>query len=205
MIEFRDSDHTYWLDGAEVPSVTRIIRSAGFGEDYDVNPQVRVYADRAAARSRAVHAAIEHWEACGILPEVDAASAGFLRSYVAWRETGGGEGLTVTGTEVRLHSAYGGGYAGTLDLCGRMNGRQIVIDLKARAKGPSRIDWWQVAAYAAAKWQDYDGSSDRMVLQLLTDGKVAKEHWDKDPAESWRSFETCLRWWHLRKAYGRPM
>jgi magnesium chelatase family protein len=75
MIDYRAEDHTYWLDDQEVPSVTRLIRAAGFGQDYDANPAVRANADRAAGRSRAVHGAIEHWEQTGILPELSPAEA----------------------------------------------------------------------------------------------------------------------------------
>lgn len=201
MIEYRPEDHTYWLDGVEVPSVTRLIRQAGFGEDYDANPMIREHADRAAARSRAVHSAVEHWEQSGILPELSAAQKPFLDSYVRWRESPEGEHMTVLGSEVRLYSPHLGGYAGTADIVAKLDGSPAIVDLKARVKGPGRYDWWQLAAYAFARWGDCPPAR-RVVLHLKNDGRMAKMHESADWPDDWSSFETILRWWHLRRMFG---
>lgn len=200
MISFDAATHTYWRDGfEEVPSVTRILADAGFGGDYgSVPPHVL---EQAAKRGRAIHAAIEGFELHGQEPDLPVTWAPYWRSYLAWREADGAS-LVATELEHLVDCPYSGGYAGTLDLAGELDGATVVVDFKTRRQKPQRFDLWQLAAYAMALHGDSPPPA-RIVLHLHADGKPATPTWGESWDEEWGAFETCLRWWHLRKLYGK--
>lgn len=58
-LRFREEDHTYWVGIAEVPSLSKVRKYAGFVKDLSAIPKERL--ERARARGKAVHEAIHHY------------------------------------------------------------------------------------------------------------------------------------------------
>ena len=83
MIEFRESDHSYWFDGIRVPGVSEIIEGAGLT---DPNAQ-KYYTKFHADRGTAVHKACELYDK-GILDEdsLDPEVVGYLEAYKKFTE-----------------------------------------------------------------------------------------------------------------------
>lgn len=143
VLQFDAARHIYALGARRLPSVTMILHSITEQEYRAVRADVM---EAARQLGHAVHALIE-LECAGTLDE-DALNDS-LKPYLAmWRQFCAQSGFEPLVIEQRVHSARYG-FAGTLDLYGRLNGRLALIDAKRCAKVP-RSAGPQTAAYEIA-------------------------------------------------------
>ncbi|WP_343792937.1 hypothetical protein [Dokdonella soli] len=126
-----------------VPSVTQILGPLSAAEYRGVPADVM---EAAAQLGTAVHKLIE-LDVRGELDE-DSVTGALLPYLGMWREFRAQSGFEPAASEWRVHSARYG-YAGTLDLFGRLNDRWVLIDAKRTAKVP-RIAGPQTAGYEIA-------------------------------------------------------
>ncbi len=175
-LQFNSERHEYRLDGALIPSVTQILRPL---TDHEYRYVAADVMERASALGTAVHRMIE-LDCAGILDE--AALHDDLRIYLGqWRQFRAQSGFVPIHSEQRVCSrAFG--YAGTLDLIGRLNGRIALIDAKRCASVPKTAGP-QTAGYETA-FREQSGMTDpidRFALHL------APERWRlvpfTDPAD----------------------
>lgn len=141
-LEFDPVEHRYRLDGQPVPGVSTILQALG-NEYAMVDPEVL---ERAAAIGTAVHWLIEQ-DVAGTLDEeqVDFHLLPYLDQWRDFRHTSGFEPIL---SEQQVASRRYG-YAGTLDLFGRLNGRKVLIDAKRTAAVPRKAGP-QTAGYEVA-------------------------------------------------------
>lgn len=106
---FNEPDHSYFLDGVRLPSVTQILQAEGFID-------TRFYEDYDRERGRIVHLAT-HYDDLGELDE-DSLDPVIVPYVEAWRSFKRESGFIVEASEVSLASkTYG--YCGTMDTRGR--------------------------------------------------------------------------------------
>lgn len=162
MLTYNPATHEYFWDSQPVPSVTRILQQV---VNYSGVPAEVL--ERKRQIGEAVHQAI----ALDLANDLDEESvvepwAGYFQGWRRFmRETGFEPALC----EHRVyHRQYG--YAGTLDICGRLKGKCALLDIKTSAEvHPSAA--LQTAAYAAAlEDQDHIKTNVRYALQLKDDG-----------------------------------
>lgn len=121
-ITFDEAAHRYTVDGVEVPSVTEICRFLAYDQRSD-----RPWLARAAAdRGTRIHAACAAMD-CGVEPEEDGETAGYLTAYLRFLKDyrPDWEGVEFTVGSVSL------GMAGTVDRFGTLyDGRSCIVDIK---------------------------------------------------------------------------
>lgn len=146
-VEFRESDHSYWKDGAKVPGVTTILRPL-YGDLRFVQQDLL---DWKSALGQAVHKAIElHVLDDLIYDSLDPIVAAYFAQYLLFEVE---SGFKPEATEVRVCHPLG--YAGTLDLHGNLPRgvgalRKLVqIDIKTTAALSPAVRL-QTAAYQQA-------------------------------------------------------
>ncbi len=168
MIHFEAASHTYTLGGLRLPSVTEVLRPLIDAEYRGVAKDVM---ERAATLGKAVHKLIE----LDLLNELDEDGlSDALRPYLAqWRAFRTLSGFEPILSEQIVYSARYG-YAGTLDLFGRLNGRLALIDAKRTAQVP-RTAGPQTAGYQLALCESSPSAPwlaepiDRYALHLTPD------------------------------------
>lgn len=171
MLLFDPENHVYTLNGRVVPSVTQCLAEL---EDYSKVPTDVLHAK--AQLGTAVHAACELWlngdldEEDGLHPKVQPYFTQFQRWMKHYR-------FDPALVEQRVYSpTYG--YAGTLDLFGKLDGRNVLIDIKTASQfmgtfGP------QTAAYAQALREDRKVETERRYcLKLSPKGFELREYKD---------------------------
>lgn len=141
-LTFDEVTHRYVLDGAELPSVTQILRANSLGGDFG---HVRAEAlEHARQRGTAVHAATHYLDE-GDLDEstVDAE----VKPYVeAWQAFKAERKVEILALEQRVACPVHR-FAGTIDRVARVPGIRghIILDIKTGAVGGAN---YQTAAYA---------------------------------------------------------
>lgn len=142
-LHFDEAQHRYTLGGRMLPGVTTVLRPI---TEHEYRTVDRETMERAAQLGRAVHKLIE-LDIAGTLDEDHLDDS--LRSYlVHWRKFRAQSGFEPILSEMHVHSVRYG-YAGTLDLCGRLDGRMALVDAKRTASLP-RIAGPQTAGYEIA-------------------------------------------------------
>ena len=163
---FTAADHKYTWNGQPVPGVTTAMKDAGIGQDFGfVDPAVLAEASRLGV---AVHAMVEKdvKEPVGI----DEVEFDILDYYDTWLDFKLRSGFEPLLSEVKLYSKKYG-YAGQLDLFGRMNGRFLLPDIK-RVSAVSATAAIQTAAYKQLVIENYPEyqDMDRCVLHFKKGG-----------------------------------
>ena len=138
---FDETAHRYYLNGAPVPSVTRVLEYAGLVNYGFLGERRNEYLER----GRIVHLATRHDDE-GILAESSVPLE--FRSYLrAWRAFRCDYTFVPSLIEHRVFHAEHR-YAGTLDRTGRISdGTEIILDIKSGV-APAAVRC-QLAAYAA--------------------------------------------------------
>lgn len=169
-VTFDAPSHTYWGDkGVRLPSVTQILKWGGLYNFDMVDPEVL---DRAARIGTRAHGAIlvDFHQGGRPLPVDDPDIGPFCQAY-EWALAH--LSLEVHETEVLVS---GVGYAGTLDILGRLGGEWAIGDLKTTAKMNLKALKLQTAAYALAVEQERGITiTKRFGLHLSRDGKFHYE------------------------------
>jgi hypothetical protein len=161
-LEYSGSEHRYFADGRELPSVTQILDAAGMVSPFCKDEEAR-------SRGSQVH------EFCAIddvtpldLRKVPASLRGYLK---AWRRYRIDTGFMPTLIEHRVDS-LAVGYSGRFDRLGTMPGQTILtlLDIKTSKTG-TIADYvrLQLAAYAMA-YQDTT-VFDRKTVSLMPNGR----------------------------------
>jgi hypothetical protein len=156
MLEFYPALHEYRDGETVVPSVTQLLKSAGFIDE-------RFYTEEARDRGSAVHALCERYaQGCRTdgkgrrLEEL-----AYVNAFAAWVK---GKGVYAISTEAMIdHVIDGFRYCGRYDLLAEIGGRRVLVDIKTGS--PTKWHPIQMAMYAVAV--DPDRS---MVLYLKADG-----------------------------------
>lgn len=158
VVGFDAERHEYQVDGVIRPSVTQILKGAGFIQD-------DWYSDAARNRGSAVHAA------CHYLDENDLAMDTLAPEYAgyveAWELFKNQADVEIELRESRVyHPLYG--YAGTLDrtLRLRKHPRRWVVDIKTGQEE----DWHALQTAAYAGTFENGGALCRMAVYLRKDG-----------------------------------
>lgn len=185
---FREEDHTYWLNGRQIPGVTRVLKPLIGYEGVQA-----WMLERKSAIGRAVHRATELWDADDLdeesldpilRPYLDAYKRFFDHVKPKWNRT-----------ESKLYHARFG-YAGTLDREGLISDVPAVVDLKCTVDISPAVGA-QTAAYAEALG---DGlKRERFALQLRPDGTYRLEPM-KD-ASDFQTFLACLSIHNFKERY----
>ena len=119
-----DDAHHYNVDGEAVPSVSEIIRFLA-KELYKDTPQY--YMDTAAKRGTEVHKATQSLDELGKV-ECDSEISPFVKAYVAFRKE-----IAPEWEKVEWMVCNGTRYAGTVDRYGKINGLNVILDIKTTA------------------------------------------------------------------------
>lgn len=171
-VEFREADHSYWLDGRRVPGVTTVLRPL-YGDLRFVKQDLL---DWKSALGQAVHRAVElHVLDDLVYDSLDPVVAAYFAQYLLFEVE---SGFKSTATEVRvLHPL---GYAGTLDLLGTLPRgvgalrKNALVDIKTTAALSPAVRL-QTAAYQQALVTMDEGKSgshavpQRFALRLTPD------------------------------------
>lgn len=181
-LTFDAGEHRYWLGQRELPSVTHVLR---FLQDFE---RVPAHVLEAAAQFGAhVHEAC-HLHNLGRLDwsALDAALVPYLKAYDQFLVD---TGFVVSASEERV-SCVIPGYAGTLDLRGRLprpRGKihPTIVDIKTSATLPATVGP-QLAAYEHC----VTGRHHRRALLLRADGTYKFPGYDD--AADWSLFVSCL-------------
>lgn len=199
---FRDSDHTYWLDGRELPGITRVLRDVGIGDLDQTDPRIAY----AAGRGKAVHEAT----ALDDRGELDDASVDpVVRPYLdAWRRFRVESGFRpiVSLIEVPLARAELG-YAGTPDRCGWLGQLPVVLEIKATSQLHRRVGL-QLGAQQMLAWTTEEfgavvpNAVRRFAVRLCPDENPPYRLQEfKDP-EDRHTFLAALRVWLWKQKEG---
>lgn len=121
---FYDDSHRYTVDGEEVPSVSELTRFLS-RELYTDAPQFAI--EGAAKRGTSVHKATEALDKYGTI-ECESDIAPYVKAYVAFVKEIKPEWEKI---EWAVHNDST--YAGTIDRYGKMNGLNIILDIKTTA------------------------------------------------------------------------
>jgi hypothetical protein len=172
MVTFKESTHTYAIDGIEVVSVTQALEEAGLVDFSVVNREVL---KRAQSFGEAVHQAC-HLDDLGILDidTVDKPVKPFLDAYRKFRKEM--KFIIQASEEVVASEKYM--YAGTLDKRGVLNGKMAIVDLKTG-------QMYKTTALQTAGYQEAynEGKSrkeqikTRWAVQLKKDGSYALDEY----------------------------
>ena len=188
MLEFDAASHRYTWNGAPVPGVTQVIRSA-LGDPFASVPRDAL--ERKRQIGVAAHKACE-LDALGKLDDATVHTA-VLPYLEAWRAFVRESGFAIAETEKTVHNGAHG-YAGRLDflgLIGGCNGVPTVIDLKSGL--PNAATALQTAAYAAC----VPGLPWRFALQALPTGRYKLVEYT-NPGD-FADFLACLRVYRLKE------
>lgn len=168
-LAYNDDLHEYRAAGKVIPSVTQILSPISAMEYRGVDRGVM---ERAAQLGKAVHRVIELDIRDDL--DVDNLSEPLVPYYKAWLNFRALSGFEPMLSEQRVYSARYG-YAGTLDMFGRITGRFAVVDAK-RTNAVPRSAGPQTAGYENALREcmpELTGGLliDRYALHLKTDGQ----------------------------------
>ena len=168
-LEFIEKDHRYLLDGEEIPSVSEIIR---FAEREVYKEPSKFQMDQAADRGRRVHKACEELDKTGAC-ECDGDIAGYVKAYAKFKAEHDVSWMYIEEPVIGLKNRY----AGTLDRAGRMDNKNVILDIKTTGTitGKHKILYkLQLTMYGAARIAATDlylpDDSEYYVLQLKDDG-----------------------------------
>lgn len=192
MITFRESDHTYWDGGKQIPGVTTILKPLYTGDLKFVSADILEYK---SALGTAVHKAIE-LHVCGKLDYSTVVDqvAPYFEGYLKFERE---SGFLMTDSELRVYSdTYG--YAGTCDLAGQLNGRHVLIDAKTTSVLSPAVAL-QLAAYREAyneraRKEHYDQATRTYALRLLPNDYRLVPY---DPANHRQDFATFMGLLHV--------
>lgn len=188
MLTFDEGSHVYKWEGDVVPSVTQIINGGGGGVDYSNIPAFIL--NRAAEIGTEVHKSVELFHAEGrALETYDAVAAEYLVGYAQFLQD---TGFVADYTEQQLYSKRYG-YAGTIDLIGRIGDATCVADIKTTSELHRETTELQLAAYKQLVVENGLGPVDKKyIIWLKKKGKVRYELVEmKDPMAIYR-FLHCI-------------
>ena len=165
LLTFRESDHSYEVEGKKLPSVSEIIRFIS-REIYANATQFQL--DRAADRGTRVHRACENIDRYGSC-EVDAEIIPYVEAYMDFLRKYKPEWKLIEHSMCDLND----GFAGTLDRYGIIGGKRVIVDLKSNSSIKPVLVTAQLNGYRhLARVNDYEVDAIAS-LHLKGDGKYS--------------------------------
>lgn len=163
---FDPDGHIYRLDGAEIPSVTQIIRFLSADVDKS-RPWLR---DEAARRGTVIHetcAAIDFGEPDAIL-DIPNEFSGYLAAYQSFLRDYSPEWDKIEYSAWGTHQSYP--FAGTIDRAGTMRGKNVILDIKTGTSGNNAMYSAQLTGYHLLLLDQTKDIPDLYILRLSRDG-----------------------------------
>lgn len=190
MLAFDSQTHTYAWNGKPVPGVTSILKPVSPGFD-GIPPAVL---RKARERGTGVHKTIELFEANKL--DFESVHPEVMRRLLQWQRFREESGAELLETESMVyHPSFG--YAGTLDLRLRIDGKAAIVDTKASWAIPVTAGP-QTAAYAAAYEAQHNvDAHDRYVLHLKDKHYRLEKMRDRNDIGV---FLSCLTVWRFNNA-----
>lgn len=183
-LEFRESNHTYWLGRTQLPSVTTIMKplsDAFYGGVY------REVLNRAADKGTTVHQSLENFICFGI-EDVPPDYKGYLEAYKAFCSE---YNPLPIATETRIYHKYLM-YAGTGDFLCLIGDALVLIDFKSTSQLVKMLTRVQLEAYDRAFDSHGLKIDKKAILQLKNDGTFKLEWHQKNDTEAWTVFGSLL-------------
>ncbi len=189
---FRESDHTYWLDGTQVPSVNQVLTDMGFQDGYEHIPAFY------AQRGTMVHEAtvmLDHGTLA--IEALDERLVPFVYAYQKFCAEH--EYEPYSWEEIVHHPTHL--YAGTLDRRSVLGGRPLILDIKTS----KRSHYWhhlQIAGYRAcgkdAWFVDGEIEFEGALLYLTDDGNYRLVPMKPGAPDRWEAVITAYNLKHNR-------
>lgn len=179
-LRFDEKTHIYRLDGAEIPSVSRVMEPLKASSYAGISEKTLA---RAADKGSSVHNSIENWLKFGI-DDIPEEHRPYFDGFLEWWNEYQPE---VIASEVKTYHKLMR-YGGTIDLLAFVEGKLTLIDFKTTYKVLEKSCGVQLEAYAQALASHGIAVEAKHILHLKKDGK-----WDypefpgKDPIR-WRVF-----------------
>lgn len=161
-LTFRDEDHTYTLNGLEIPSVTTLMKPLSAEAYKTVDPDTL---NKAARRGTAVHNALENYAKFGI-EDIDPDLRGYFDAFLNWWELRKPEPIA---TEHRLYHKIMR-YAGTADLICLIDGKVTLVDYKTSSQVNTKMCAVQLEGYDRALESHDIEIENRLILHLSKNG-----------------------------------
>lgn len=182
---FKTDNHTYWLNGANIPGVSELMKPLSSAMYKTIDQAVL---NAAADRGSAVHEAIENFLQYGI-EDCDPAFSGYFDAFMAWYKEFHPE---VLACEVMVYNKLYR-YGGTVDLLVRIKGKLWLIDVKTTAKINHMLTNVQLVAYGQALESHGVLPDHKAVLQLKNDGKYTFRMTEvAEDVEAWTTFGALM-------------
>lgn len=185
----RDANHRYTIDGVCVPSVTQVIKAAGYMGN------TAHYTDESRDRGTYVHAVTAAWDTGNLVMEqVYALGLEYTLPYLeAWKKFRAETGFEPTEIELIVgHPTLM--YAGTLDRSHRGCLTKTICDIKTGSPAPWHAI--QTAAYAGC----LSGIWQRCGVYLAGTGAYKLE-WHEG-FDDWDAFVAALSAWKWKAKHG---
>lgn len=192
-LEFKEKNHTYWLYGTRIPSVSELMRPLSDSMYKGIDAEIL---DLAAERGSTVHEAIENFAKYGIedcKPEYQ----GYFDGFLAWVNE---NRVEILASEIMAYNRVYR-YAGTLDLICNVRGERWLVDVKTTAQVNRMLTSVQLEAYKAALVSHGITVDRKAVLHLKKAGKPQVHIADKaSGAEAWMTFGALMTvYGHIQK------
>lgn len=174
-LTFDEASHIYRLDGAEIPSVSKLMEPLK-NQCYSGVSQKTLA--NAAAKGSSVHNSIENWIKFGI-EDIPSEHRGYFDGFRAWWDQ---YKPVVFGSEVRIYHKLMR-YGGTIDLLCAIGGFLTLVDFKTTYSLLEMTCGVQLEAYSQALGSHGITLQRKHILHLKKDGKWAFPEFPvKDPA-----------------------
>ena len=182
-LTFKPETHQYFLDGVELPSVTRILADEGF-----INTDW--YKESDAAYGRAVHQMVS-LDLTGQL-DSERLDEGLQNPYQGWKKfrKENPKFCYVKDTSEKMIHSHPMGYAGTIDFVMKESNRYHLFDIKT-SETPQQ--WWRLQTEAYNRILGY---RHRIILMLTHKAPTYNLVYHKDPSDfcCWQSVLTTWKW-----------
>lgn len=198
---YQDSDHSYWLDGSEIPGYSRIVQDVGVVNLSSIPPKVL---ENARERGHKIHTALQYLDEDRLdWGSVDPAFYGYIQAWISFCEKEGFRPNLDTIEMPTYHKAYR--YGITPDRDGIFNRVDAPYPGIVEIKNTYSPAWYwcmQTAAQEhARRSHDWLDSADTPVLRCAV--KLNKDGtylpiWHRDPND-FKYFISCLVTYGLKR------
>lgn len=182
-LEFEEGPHIYRLDGAEIPSVSEVMRPLTNAKYSGIS---HATLGRAAERGSAVHQAAETWALYGYM-DCPQEYEPWFSAFTDWYRDAAPD---VVATETQIYHPLLR-YAGTADLLAYIGGSLTLADYKTTSTLSDMTCRVQLEAYSQALASHGVMIEAKKIIQLRKDGTYrVREYEAKDP-DAWKVFGAC--------------